>query len=46
MTVVRETILLLKKRGMWSDKMLIGKDYKPLPKIKKQSKVARQHLPI
>lgn len=45
MTAVTDTINLLKARGLWSDKQLMGKDYKPLPTYKK-TKAKRQHLPI
>ena len=46
MTVVKDTIQYLKDSGKLPEKRLEGKDYKPLPSNKKQSKVARQHLPI
>ena len=45
MTVVADTIKQLKAQGKWSDKQLIGKDYKPLP-TKKSAKAKTQHLPI
>ena len=47
MTTVKDTIALLKARGMWSDKIVEGKNYKPLPTFnKKTKKVQKQDLPI
>ncbi len=45
MSVVLDTIKLLKAQGKWSDTPLTGKDYKPLPTYKNK-KTKQQHLPI